>query len=655
MPTLLPNLVDTRWYLPEFEQTRAIKVMDLCGQLWRNLEPTRMSMIRAARLYGNLPILGLSPRLYRQKQLTIRNRRIALNVIKSTVDTYVSILTKDRPKVTFLTSGGDWSLQRKAKLLEKFIDGQFYETDLHITAQAVSRDSALFGIGLVKVYSEETRKGPKICIERVLPWELLVDDQDASYGEPRCMYHVKFMDRRALMVKYPEHREELMMASTPMFDETGTNYQDQNDSIDLCAVVEAWALPLGNDEEGRHVIACGNVTLVDEPYTDEFFPFEVLYRQKPIQGIWGQSLADELEAIQVEIARILMNIQRSQMLAVGHWLVENNAKINTNAINDVVASIIRYSGMKPEYVAYQPVSNDVYSHLDRLWQRAFEVVGISQMTAQSQKPAGLNSGKAMLVYADVQSQRFQPCYREYQHWYLNLAHQIIHQARKISDSHPDFAVKATGKSMITAVKWADCCLDDEEYSLQLKPTNALADDPAAKLQIVQDMINAGMINPDDGRRLLDMPDLEQLNSLENAAYDVVMMSVERMIDEGEYFGPEPYMGPEYLQQAIHIVQMQYLKARLNFVPEDRLALLRRWMDEAADKLAPPAPPPEATAPGLPPGAPPPGPPGAPPGGPPGPGGPPPGLPMPPGAPTEQQRVGELVQREMARNTARNIA
>ena len=46
------------------------------------------------------------------------------------IDTIVSKVTKNKPKPTFLTDGGDWDLQQKAKKLTKYCEGIFYSTNL---------------------------------------------------------------------------------------------------------------------------------------------------------------------------------------------------------------------------------------------------------------------------------------------------------------------------------------------------------------------------------------------------------------------------------------------------------------------------------------------------------------------------------------------
>jgi hypothetical protein len=587
---------DARWWLDTNEDDRADIIQDVAGQLWRALEPTRTEMFRWGNLYENMPMSWLSGRMYRRQQVASTVPMLSLNVAKSVVDTYVALLTKDQPKISFVTDGGDWDLQEKAKLLEKFTAGVMTAADLYDLAQQVAFDSAKFPFGAVKIYAQEGEddEPPKIAIDRVLPWELLIGDFDSVYGNPKEFYHLRWVDRLALQEEYPDFAADLEAVSgKQFFDGQSGGYQDVT-SQDVVVVVEAYHLPrTEGGKGGRATITCGDVILSDAPYLHSFSPFLLMHRQTPTTGIYGISLLKELAPIQLGINCLLRDIQRAQQLIVGHWLVGNGSTINTGAINDKIGGVIRYTGQTPVYYAPPQVAQEVYAHLDRLYSRAFEIVGISQMSAQAQKPPGLNSGKAMLVYADVQSQRFEPCYKLYQKFFLSAARQILALARDISKDHPGYEVKAIGKASMSVIKASDALLADHEFDLKLYPTNAFADDPAARLEQVQDMLAAQLIDPATAKRLMDMPDLDSEADMENASYNLVMSIVDRMLKDGKYIPPEPFMqlsdpadgGPG----AITLVQRLYLKAKLGEVPEKRLELLRRWMTQAQGILSPPPP------------------------------------------------------------------
>lgn len=644
------GLEDGRWWLvdPENQELLASRINTVLERNYKTQEFMRTECATSWRLYENTPIAGLTPRLYRPRTPSARLNRISWNLVKSVVDTYTALIVKETPKVSFVTSGGNRTLQRRAEFAEKFVDGVMHENRFteSMAIQAV-RDSAVFPSGIVKVYAcYDDPKKPRIKIDRMLAWEDHTDAVDAAYGQPQSKQFTTWVDKFALMAEYPEHAQKILTCNTDAFMDSGTDssYGMGANQNDKSVLVESWHLPTvaGVTHDGRHVLSVGPVILVDEPWTRSDFGLCYLYRQKPIQGIWAQSLPMELAPLQVEIARLIHQISLAMKRAVGHWLVENNSDVNTNAMDDRPGSIWRYTGVKPEYQAFNTVSPEVFQHLNTMWQRGFESVGISSNLASSERPSGLDTGKAQLVYADIQQQRFVPSYREYQQFFVSVARAIMTVAREIQKDYPDFEVSTIGsKNMMQSVKWIDAALEDDEFSIEMVPTNKLADDPAAQLSYVQNAMNSGLMDPETGKRMLgtENADLAEYNSYEFAPYDWVMQSIDKMLDEGEFIPPDPKL-EDYLPQAIALVNKAYFKARLDGVEDKRCMMLLQWMDVAKSYLTPPPPPP------APPGQPMPAPAGA--------EAPPPGPPAPPGAPPANG-MGAMVQKDLMRQAASQTA
>jgi hypothetical protein len=601
---------DARWWLSKFKDKRYQRLGDVVSRIWQQQSYRRDLHLRHARLYGNLPILGLGPRAYARKALAGNNSKLAFNVVKSCCDAYTAKVTKDRPKVTFLTSGGNWDLQEKAKGLEKFIDGQIYETKLYDLAPSVVLDSAVYGDGIVHPYIDVKDGRECIAVERVFPWEILVDDEEAVYGQPRNFYRRKYIDRVVLEAIFPESATEIAQAKR---EDNGVDEWGYDSTADQVIVTEAFHLKSSDEAtDGLHVLAISNATLFEERYDKPYIPYVKLARQPSLIGWYAPGLAEELEGIQLELNVLLRKIQRSHhLLAAGHWLVQKGS-INKQKLDNDIGSIIEYTGLPPQLAVGMTVSPDVYQHLDRLYQKAYEITGISQLQAQGLKPAGLDSGEAQRVYLDIQTERFQVSLHLYQQFYLEIARQMMDLAREIGDRQPSFGVKAIGQRDMAKVVFKEHFLEEEEYVLQLYPTNALSQEPAARIAEVQSLANAGWMGAREAKRLLPFPDLEEAQSLADASYRLVMDLCGDMRNGKDYIGPEPFMD---LKEAIPLVQQQYLLAKRDGVPEKRLEMFRTWLEQAdamkmrADKGAmPPAPPPSAMGPGgppPPPGAPPP--------------------------------------------------
>jgi hypothetical protein len=265
----------------------------------------------------------------------------------------------------------------------------------------------------------------------------------------------------------------------------------------------------------------------------------------------------------------------------------------------------------------------MFAHLDRLVSRAYEMTGISQLSAQSKKPVGLESGRALREFSDIESERFMVVGQAYEQLFIDAAERIIDLVRDLhSSDSPYVSMSFDSKSGLDKISWGDVKLEDDQYVMQIKPIGSLPQTPAAKLASVTEMTMNGLFSKEEAHHLLDFPDLEQANKLKNAHIEVLDMAIEEIIEKGNYISPEPYMNLKY---GIIRFQQAYNLAMLNKVPEERMEMLRRWISQAESLIsisqppaqmpgmAPMGPPgipalPQGPAPGGAPGAPPPGPP-----------------------------------------------
>ena len=527
--------------------------------------------IRSLRLYGNYNVLGITASTYSQNQNFMNpTDRVALNIVKSMVDTVTNKIAKNKPKPMFLTEGGNWKQQRKAKRLGKFIDGKFYEMDIYAKGLQAFRDACIFGTGALKYY----REGSDICVERVFIDEIVADLNESLYGEPRSIYQTKYIPREVLCRMYPEHEIKIKMAKQA--DDFRPLHQGLSNNV---VVVESWHLPSGKDaKDGRHVICIENETLFDEVYEKDSFPFVFLrWTTRPI-GFYGAGLAEELQGLQIEINKILRTIQISFHLTGIPWiLIESGSKVNKAHLNNEIAHGVVYSGTPPQVYTPTPVNPQLFEHLERLYMKAYQVAGVSELAAQSQKPAGLNSGKALREFNDIESERFITIGQAYENFYMEGAKRIVDLAKEIHEDGEDPRVLAKHKSCVQEIKWSEVDLKQDEYIMQVFPVSSLSSSPAGRLQDIQEFIQAGLIPQEFATKLMDFPDLEEFLSLANASIEDIERTIEQIIDEGEYQPPEPF---QRLDLGIQMMQSAYLKAKADKVEEERLELMRRWISEA---------------------------------------------------------------------------
>lgn len=530
---------------------------------------------------------GVGPYQY-WSQRNAAFRRLTYNVIRSIIDTIQAKTCQSIPRPMVLTSGADWSLRQRAKKLTQWLDGLFFKCNVDETSTAVCLDALLFGVGFWLPYLDDTNQ---IQIERVFPGELYVDEIESFYRKPRSLYRSQMVDRAQLMALYPERKSEIeTCAPSETYGASDTSFFGESTRADVVTVTEAWHLPSSaGSKDGRHVRVIQNATLLDEEYTQSEFPVVCLRYSPAPAGYWGIGIAERLLGIQREINETLAVIVASQrLISAPRVFINRGANVNTNRLNNELGAIIEYDGQPPTFFMPQAASPELYNHLETLMRRAYEIEGVSQLAAQSQKPAGLNSGEALRVYNDVQSERFILFGKAFERAHVELAEKMIALAKYAAEQDSAIDVVYRSKTGVQRIDWRDVDIEDSEFVVQTYPVSALPKSPAGRMAALQDWVNSGLIPLQDAQRLTELPDLDSEFNLLNSPRDLIEKRLEAMVDRGEYYPPEPFYN---LELALGLTTNYLQLCEINGVPEDRLALLREFAAACSSLLTEKQPPP----------------------------------------------------------------
>lgn len=532
-------------------------------QLVYEQDSGRRAMLRRhARMYSNRPVDDNGvPQLS-----DAGGERIRLNVTKAAVDTVSAKITKNRPKPEPLTTNGNWSMQRRAMFLDQFLQAQFYISRVPEQATLAFKDCAALGTGILKPYLQTGGKKPKIVVEHVYPGEILVENTDGMYADPLCIYRRKVVDRRWLGARYKKQRADIMRAgdvdSAPIVDG-----QELGASV---VVVEAHRREsFEGAKDGRHIIFVDGAILEDEEW-DECLPYVIMRWTTDLRGFWGIGLAEELTGVQVEINRLVQKIQSAMhLVSVPRTWIEEGSKVQKSQIDNRIGVLLTYRGTQPKTEVPQSVHPEMFAHLNWLWSRGFELAGVSQMNSGGTAPR--LSAVALNTYHDIETERFATVGISWEQAHLDIATQVIALAKEAN-------VQVTlqrDRYTLARVPWKDIDMDRDAYTLRVGPASDLPTQPGGRIEFVQQLIQAGMVPPDVGARLLGFQDVDREMALDRAANDNIERILERILDEGEYEAPEPYMD---LDLAIKKAQAEYNRAvQYEDIDEERLELLRKWM------------------------------------------------------------------------------
>ncbi len=557
------------------------------------------------------------------------------NVCRGAVDTLQSKIAKHRPLPQCLTQRGAWKSQKRARKMTEFLEGEFYRQRIYEKhAPLIVRDALIFGRGHLRVWTE----GNRVKVERVLPWELFADDWDARYGSPRNMYHVRSMDRGVALETFARTGaggwnktiQAAILEAGRFSDRLENDWAAGGSTVDRVDVVEAYHLcdrpeehargedevevKEGEDEDdgtgevrgkgetpkshrcsGRHVVFTTAGTLLDEAWEYDYFPYVTLHYNDAVTGVWGTGLIEQLEGYQYQINEASERLADQYRLSGVHVMVPDNGKISYQDIRNGIHIMGHQPGGKPEVHHMDLVNEHMRARPGELRADALSDSGLSEMSVQSEKPAGVTAAVALQTLDDIETERFLIFGRAYTTWNLDIARRFIDCAKLIAETCGDHSVSVPMRQGIVHLKWTDVYVDGVE--LRVSPTSTLPTELPARLERLNAMFEAGQIDQATLFRNLDSPDMQAEMELQIADKLVIDEVIENMRDADEEEGDRAYKPPSAYQDfkwAARRAQQKYNRALLDGAPEYNLEMIRRYikhcqteLDKLAAKNAPP--------------------------------------------------------------------
>lgn len=568
------------WTVPDNEMAGSIAaaVRFMLKQQSNRIEQLTIS----TRLYGTTAAYSLMGTAFTRTSLgsaSPSQQRLSFNLCSSVIDTLESKMAKNKIIPTYITNGGVWKVQNKAEQLTKFTQGLGYREHVHEKTIEAFSDAAVWGDGFLYVYKGvDNRTGKqRVCIERVLPHELVVDEVEASVSKPTQLHRPMLMDRDQSLVMFPDLKKEINSAFPANYETIGGH----KTAADLIIVTESWKLRSGPEEgDGLRVISIGDGVLKTK-WDKDYFPFPHLRYCKRKIGWYGQGACERLQNIQGEINRGMMTIQRSHHLMSGAKIaISNSSKIVKQHLDNELGTIINHNtGEPPVYLIPPIIQPEVYTWVDSLIQKGYDQEGVSRLQTTGEAPMGVDSGKALRTLSQIGDDRFLFMGQEMEAFTLEIFRQAIEVAKDIYEDEGAYEEIFPDTNFMETVDWGDIDLEEEAYTLKAYPTSSLSDDYTGRLAEVQEGMQAGLISPRTGKKLMRNPDLEMEEQLANAAEDYICKIIEDMLYKGKYTPPEQFND---LTLAKELALQYYNFAQLRNCPDGKLKPLRKFLAQIDD-------------------------------------------------------------------------
>ena len=464
------------------------------------------------------------------------------NVIQSCVDYLTSMIAAKHAVPSCDAIDGTYAEERVAKQLQKYFDFYYDEKNINKLITEAFRDACIFGRGYI-FYDTRTHSP-----EKALPWNVLYDNAEETYGKISKVVY-----------KRPDYPVSLLPWYKP---HAGEKYVEIKEYFDTKAHIRATII--------------NNRVVHTEPYNDYAIPFISLYYVAPIYGRDTTSMVDQLYGIQMKIDELYSKIdEASRMTPSNTIIVPKNSDVKTTQLSNKIGQILQYNpieGVTNPVTVLTPnfIGGQYMELVEKLKQDAYNITGCSELGAQSKKPAGLDSGKALKTLNDIESARFEVQSKQVIRAYTDLAKLIV----RIENPELNVMPEDNNRFPIT---WGQAQAEYSKMKIKFTSLDFFSNDPTQKAIEIKSLIDQGIISRSHVARFYDSNDLDAAYSFANASLNAVEAVINQAVVNHDFTVPE-YVPLDMLSEEI-ITTMLSLKSVENEQNAQDIESLKKLYDE----------------------------------------------------------------------------
>lgn len=516
------NPAEKQWFLYDKESDANSPLANVICATVQDIENRQISIYdgnrRHARIYCGYTPIGLT--WGSGPGVNVRQPFEATkNVARGVCDTATSLIVKNRPKATFVTTGGDFETQMQAEDMDQFILGAYENSGLYQVAPRSFLDSTIFGTGGWKYVTCGEGESFKVEVERVLIDDIIVDEDDCRTGlEPVCVYHRIIARTEAVVQKYAKGDDKRAKDMRYRLNSASDTVSWPNRSIPKgkCILIEATYIDPWGINPNRHVLCAPGVTLIDQVWPFDFHPYTWLWWSLPISGFYGDGVCYRQYGRQQRITYMYRWIQRVQDLfgTPRAWVDPAGGPPTMQLSNELGAVIM--ARKPPSFQVQNPVPSDTFRWLDVLENGCYEDEGISHVTGGGMLPPGVDSAPAQREWNFRETQKFAPLS---QRWEYAVATDPAKKMIAMYNHHVKSGgvkpkVSWANRTTMYTVEWPD--LDKDSYVIRAEASSLDSLSPAARVQSALELAQTGWLTPQEGRALVAHPDLKESDDLGNS-------------------------------------------------------------------------------------------------------------------------------------------
>lgn len=517
----------------------------------------------------------------------------------------------DSPRPQFTTKGGNYEQILKAETLDDLVMAEFEEEhgafsnidEMHRMGALIAASStgsyALWCID----YDNATR--PECELDDTLTTGVF---RAQRYGAVRMVVRTVWMLPEEAVRKFGnKHRKAIydnleprtaqIQAGVGLVPDLGASTSIQLKRREV-RIHMGWAVQVGSEVGWQtFTLKDGETVLRDREYRKKKPPMALWHYEPELGGEWGTPLTQHVYLLSRYQNRILNDVdtaerKTAQVIIAVQMGTEGAKAVKQQVVNSQAVQVIETNG--PVDSAMKVFEAPKFSKdslaLEAVYDNAqYEDTGIPRNHAMGGPKAAGQSGIHESLMASYYTENFADAERRsIRMRAIDCTYIILWVLQSLAKD--GFERWAGDKKTRRLVKSQDLDLDDDKYITEIKAVGEGKDSPATRLEKAEKwLLNPAV--PFQGPEMVEMMktfDTKRAEQKANAIADFVDEQVQRwrkapaneMVKPNFYLGPERWWQIDGLKHALDRLTFEYLNARRDGVPEDRLRWFEKYGNDA---------------------------------------------------------------------------
>jgi hypothetical protein len=591
------------WRVPAADRAKAVTATI---DSYSSEQEARKNRIRAnLQLYEGRRIAELNPKSYYNTDSYTSDGETPyrINLARALVATATAkIAGKQRPKAQFCATDSDWSVKREAKKKERFVEAamlarQGNHHDAYAVGIQAFRDACVADVGVLKFWADKA--GRRVAIDRVLPWQYIVDPNEAPTGMPLNHFHDYGYDRYKLLERFADVKgaEEAIMTApaVPDSDSSGSRNTGVRDKARQVRVSEAWRLAMSDKKPGHHSLCVGGFDLTggDEEWHSPFPPFELILWEPWFMGSFGTSLVDVAAPLCTELNAAFQRWANAELLGSNRVIFYRKNSISKDQLESNEQTIfveVEEGHDMPMPLPMETIGAASIQWMGELERLGYQIPGVSQQGATGQKDPGVTAAVAMRTIENIGSERFAVQWQAYERvMAIGATRQILRCVKELKEDGEGVVFRFPAGNVLQELKSSDFAdYDVPDEAIQVYAVSGLVNTPADRLDLAEKLYTMNILSKEGFKRVIQYKDIDQELSTENEQSALLDKYIEKWLDaviEDE----EPISAPVSLkwmnlEEAIIQVGRAAMRAELDEAPDYNMKFFLEFLNLASKEL-----------------------------------------------------------------------